>query len=298
MQINLTQLKKASVIVILLPFLWQCQSGPSRTELQEQKDSLSTEVALRDTQMNQMVNTIGDIEATLRVIKEKEKLIALKANEGDAGSGGAAKQINEDIRLIYDLMVQNKERIESLEKQLKRSGVETSQLKKLVDNLNEELKEKNLEIMELNKLLKEKNEKIDDMNYEMADMEISLDSIKAANEETRSQLESTKDDMYKAYYAIGNKSELKDKKIISREGFLFFGKTELLKDEFDKAYFEEIDIRQTDSIELFQPKTEILTSHPENAYTIQENDNGNQILVIDDKDEFWSVSNYLVIEAK
>lgn len=290
-------MKKVFVILLVVPLFWQCQSGPSRTELKEQNDSLANLAAMKDSQMNQMVNTISDIEATLRVIKEKEQIIALKAQQGETGEE-TAKQINEDIRLIYDLMVQNKERIETLEKQLKQSGIETSRLNKLVSNLNDELKQKNVEIRELNTLLKEKNAEIDDMNYALTDMEISLDSMKTANEEARSQLKATKDDMYTAYYAIGSRRELKDKKILDREGFLFFGKTELLKDDFDKDYFAEIDIRETDSIELFQPRIEVLTSHPEESFSVSETASGNQTLVINDKEEFWSVSKYLVVEAK
>jgi len=226
-------MKKLLIIFFVLPLLWQCQSGPSRTELKQQNDSLARATAQKDSQMNQMINTIGDIEATLRVIKEKEQIIALKARQGET-SGESADQINEDIRLIYDLMVQNKERIESLEQQLKQSGIETGRLNKLVANLNDELRQKNVEIKQLNDLLKKKNAEIDDMFYALTDMEIALDSIKSANEETQKELESTRDDMHTAYYAIGTKTELKEKNIINREGFLFFGKTELLKENFEK----------------------------------------------------------------
>lgn len=285
------------VILLVAPLFWQCQTGPSRTELKQQNDSLAQAAAMKDSQMNQMVNTIGDIEATLRVIKEKEEIIALKARQGET-SGESAQQINEDIRLIYDLMVQNKERIESLEQQLKQSGIETGRLNKLVSNLNDQLRQKNVEIKELNDLLKQKNTEIDDMHYALTDMEIALDSIKNVNEEARSELKSTRNDMYTAYYAIGTKNELKEKNILNREGFLFFGKTELLKDNFDKEYFARIDIRETDSIELYQPNVEILTSHPEASFSLNADDNGNMILNIEDKDEFWSVSNYLVVQAK
>ncbi|PRY96949.1 hypothetical protein [Marinilabilia salmonicolor] len=290
-------MKKLLIIFFVLPLLWQCQSGPSRTELKQQNDSLARATAQKDSQMNQMINTIGDIEATLRVIKEKEQIIALKARQGET-SGESADQINEDIRLIYDLMVQNKERIESLEQQLKQSGIETGRLNKLVANLNDELRQKNVEIKQLNDLLKKKNAEIDDMFYALTDMEIALDSIKSANEETQKELESTRDDMHTAYYAIGTKTELKEKNIINREGFLFFGKTELLKENFEKEYFAEIDIRVTDSLELFQPNIEVLTSHPENSFSLSTDKNGNMILKIEDKDAFWSISRYLVVQAK
>jgi chromosome segregation ATPase len=293
-----TSFFKSAVLVFLIALLtWQCQSGPSRSDLEEKNDSLAQTIAIKDTQMNQMVNTIGDIEATLRVIKEKEKIIALKAEKGDA-RGNAADEINNDIRYIYDLMVQNKERIESLEQQLKRSGIETDRLKRLVDNLNQELTEKNQEIMALNNLLKNKNTEIDDMTYKLTDMEITLDSIKQVSEEVQYELQATKEDMYTAYYAIGTKKELKDKNIINKDGFLFFGKTELLKDDFDEEYFVTIDTRKTDSLELFQSKIQILTPHPEDSYTLSQTESGNQTLIINDKEGFWDISKYLVIQAK
>ncbi|MGM0377679.1 MAG: hypothetical protein ACQEQ0_12975 [Bacteroidota bacterium] len=284
-------------ILLLMPFLWQCAQGPSREELKEQNDSLAHITARKDSQMNQMVNTLGDIEATLGVIKEKEQIIALRAKEGN-NDEQTANEITEDIRLIYDLMVQNKERIETLEKQLKQSGVENNKLRKLVDNLNETLRQKNEEIQELNKLVKEKNQQIDSMHYQLTDMEVTLDSIKETNEQTQDQLQSTRDDMYTGYYAIGTRKELKEKDIINKDGFLFFGKTEVLKEDFDKEYFEPVDIRETDSLQLFQPKVEVLTSHPAESFELKEQENGNQMLVVKDKDEFWSVSKYLVIRAK
>ncbi|MFW6268174.1 MAG: hypothetical protein ACOC1E_03485 [Marinilabiliaceae bacterium] len=285
------------IILLLSPLLWQCAQGPSREELKEQNDSLAQLNTQKDSQMNQMVNTIGDIEATLGVIKEKEKIIALRSREGDTDEQ-TANEITEDIRMIYDLMVQNKERIESLEKQLEQSDVENNRLRKLIDNLNETLRQKNEEIQELNKLVKEKNQEIDNMHYILTDMELSLDSIKEANDQARDQLQSTQDSMYTGYYAIGTRKELKEKNIINQDGFLFFGKTELMKEDFDEAYFEPVDIRQTDSLELFQPRVEILTSHPAESFELKESENGNQVLVVNDKDEFWSVSKYLVVRAK
>ncbi len=287
-------MKKILLMLVILPMFWHCQQGPSRKELLVQNDSLARMAAMKDTQMNQMINTIGDIEATLRVIKEKEKIIALKAQEGET-SVNDAQQINEDIRLIYDLMLQNKQRIQSLEQQLKRSGVENSRLKKLVESLQAQLIQKNEEIRELNELLQKKNAEIDNMNYALADMELALDSLKEANAQAKEQLEATKDDMFTGYYAIGTRSELKERNIIDYKGFLFFGKTEVLKEQFDKAYFAEIDTRQTDSIEIFQRNVKILTPHPQDSYSLQTQEDGNQVLVINNREDFWSISRYLVI---
>lgn len=288
-------MKKIVFIFALLPLLWNCSTGPSRNELEQRNDSLMVLTAEKDSQMNQMVNTLGDIEANLRVIKEKEQIIALKADGGDT-DGASADEINKDIRLIYDLMVQNKERILSLEQQLKNSGVESSRLNRLVDNINEKLREKNMEVMKLSELLKNKDMAIDDMTYAIAEMEITMDSLKTVNEETLQILQTTKQDLFTAYYAIGTRGELKDKNIIST-GFLFFGKTEVLEEDFDKSYFTPVDINSTETIPTFQTRAKVLTTHPEGSFTLQEDADGFQELIINNKDQFWSISNYLVVQA-
>lgn len=250
----------------------------------------------KESQMNQMVNTLGEIEANLRIIKEKEQIIALKADQGDT-KGASADEINKDIRLIYDLMVQNKERIQSLEQQLKKSGIETSRLNHLVSNLNENLRKKNLEVMQLSELLKNKDLEIDDLTYAITGMEVTLDSIRSVNEETNKALTTTKGDLYTAYYAIGTRSELKDKNIINREGFLFFGKTEVLQKNFDKTYFSPLDINTTDTIPTYQVRAKVLSTHPAGSYTMETDSNGYAQLIIKDKKQFWSVSKYLVLRV-
>ncbi len=289
-------MKRIVIIFALLPLLWHCQNRPSRTELEQQNDSLMVVAAEKESQMNEMVSTLGEIEANLRIIKEKEKLIALKAGEGDT-QGTSADEINKDIRLIYDLMVQNKERIQSLDEQLRKAGIESSRLNRLVNSMNEKLREKDMELMKLNELLKNKDMEIDDMTYAMADMEIALDSLKTANQATLEALSSTKDDLYTAYYAIGTRSELKDKNIISREGFLFFGRTLVLEEDFDKSYFTPVNILTTDTIPTYQTRAKVLSTHPDGSYILEKDENGFQQVIIKNKELFWSVSKYLVLQV-
>jgi hypothetical protein len=289
-------MKRIVIILALLPLLWNCQNRPSRTELEQQNDSLMVAAADKESQMNDMVNTLGEIEANLRIIKEKEKIIALKAGEGDT-RGASADEINKDIRLIYDLMVQNKERIQSLDEQLRKSGIETSRLNRLINGLNEKLREKDMDLMKLSELLKNKDMEIDDMTYAIAGMEITLDSLKTANKETLEALSSTKDDLYTAYYAIGTRSELKEKNIISREGFLFFGRTLVLEEDFDKSYFSRVNILTTDTIPTYQTRVKVLTTHPDGSYLLEKDESGYQQVIIKNKDLFWSVSRYLVLQV-
>ncbi|MDE6448840.1 MAG: hypothetical protein K2L41_02015, partial [Muribaculaceae bacterium] len=95
-----------------------------------------------------------------------------------------------------------------------------------------------------------------------------------------------------AYVKIATKDELKKLGLLKGGGL--FKKTKVDYSEFNKSVFDCIDITSTTSFRL-PKKYKILTSVPESSYTIQ-SEGDVRILTITDRDLFWSVSNYLVIQ--
>lgn len=289
-------MKQILITLLILPLFWQCDFGPSKTELRQTNDSLLLASALKEIQLNQMLETMSAIDSNLAMIKEKEQIISLKAGTGDI-KGASADQINEDIKLIYELMVQNKERILQLEEQMKKSGADNNNLRKIISALNEQLKEKTEEIASLNELLHQRNIEIDQLNYRVGNLSYSVDSVTKANEQNKQSLRATEDNLNTAFYAIGTKKELKDKKIIVREGFLFFGEDKVLTNQFDERYFNQIDIRKTESIALLSKKAQLLTPHPQGSFELVVGDDESIVLVITNKEKFWSISKYLVVQV-
>ena len=45
-------------------------------------------------------------------------------------------------------------------------------------------------------------------------------------------------------------------------------------------------------------KIKLLTNHPDNSYTIITEDDGTESIQIDDIDNFWSISRFLVVRVK
>jgi len=289
-------MKQILIILLILPLFWQCDFGPSKKELRQTNDSLLLASALKEIQLNQMLETMSAIDSNLATIKEKEQIISLKAGTGDI-KGASADQINEDIKLIYELMVQNKERILQLEEQMKKSGADNNNLRKIITGLNQQLKEKTDEIASLNELLHLRNMEIDQLNYRVGNLSYTVDSIALANEQNKQNLRSTEDNLNTVFYAIGTKKELKDKKIIVREGFLFFGEDKVLTDQFDEKYFNKIDIRVTESIAVLSKKAQLLTPHPQGSFDLVVGNDENIVLVISNKEKFWSISKYLVVQV-
>ncbi|MDG5799101.1 hypothetical protein QA597_01835 [Marinilabiliaceae bacterium ANBcel2] len=284
-------------LALSILMLWSCSSGPSKTELQNRADSLTVIAAKRDNQINYFIETVADIEDNIRKIKEAEQIISVRA-DSDELMIGDGDRINDDLNLIYELMVQNREKIESLEKEMQNAGVENKRLNRLIAGLNEQLRDKSERIATLQQELKEKDLKIDTLSNELEYLSYEIDSVREAKEETEQRLKESDERYYSGWYAVGSRRELRDYGITSRDGFLFFGSTQVLQDDFEKQYFNRIDIRETDSIELYSNRGELLTSHPEESYSLIENEEGLLILNISNPELFWSISRYLVIQVR
>jgi chromosome segregation ATPase len=280
---------------LILAVLASC-TGPSATELKQKNDSLYLAMAEKDRASNDLVNGLIEINDNLTQIKEKENLISLNSTEA-AGNAQLKDQINADIKLIYDLMVQNQEKIAQLEKQLRSTNRDNANMRKLIESLNQQLAAKNEEIVKLTEELQRKNIQIDQLNYNLGTTKQSLDSLGQVQTKTAENLENTTNELNAAYYVIGTSSELKEKKIINSDGFL--SKKKVLSGNVDKTNFTQVDIRTTEQIDINQKKAKVkvMTNHPESSYKLQTNGDGTVSVIITDKKQFWSVSKFLVLQV-
>ena len=93
-------------------------------------------------------------------------------------------------------------------------------------------------------------------------------------------------------YVIASKSELKEHNIIE-SGFL--RKIKLMKGDFDKGYFVISDKRTLSRLPLGSNKVMLLTTHPENSYEFID-EQREKVLLITHPEQFWGLTNYLVVQ--
>ena len=288
-------MKKTAILLVLSAMIYAC-SGPGASKLKRENDSLYMVTIEKDRQMNELLGALTEIDDNLQQIKEKENIIAMTATKKDNLSQANVKEkINNDIAAIYDLMLENKKKIAELENKLKLDNKNNASLQSLVRRLNKQLETKAVEIAKLEEELKKKNIEIKHLNFTIAGLERALDSIHAETLATERKLEETTEELYKGFYVFGTKKELKEQNIITSDGFL--SKKKVLESNFDKDYFTQVDIREVDSIPLYRPKAKILTIHPNGSYKLEKNPEGAMVLLITDKDKFWSTSKYLVVQV-
>lgn len=273
-------------LFFLLPVLFvMCQTPNSNNEnTQIENDSLQRLVTQKDSAIYAFLGTFNEIENNLQTIKEKEHIIANIANNSESMKSREQK-INDDINMIYDLMLDNKDKVNKLQKQLRRAHIRSNELQTTIRNLQGKLQEKDAEIIQLRKDLLNMNLKIDELSYQ-------IDTLVFDNEVKTAIIEAQDESLNTAYYLIGTEKELKQQMVIDKKGSFIGGKK--LNRDFNKSLFNKIDIREKNTLNLAAKKIKIITTHPSTAYTIYGEKPVDSLIIVN-PENFWSVSKYLVV---
>jgi len=288
-------MKQILFSLVLVSILISCGNSDEVEQLQAERDSLLQIANNKDETINDFIQSFNEIESNLETIKQKENIISLKTH-GDIELDDTAKdKINDDILAIYELMKRNNDKLTSLRKKLRKANIKASEFEKMIQRMTEQLAAKTEEINTLKNDLARLNIDIENLNFEIANLNSNVDTLMAEGEGKDELIELQEQKLNTAYFVFGTKKELKKNNVITSEGgFIGIGRMQKLMENFNKDYFQIIDIRTTTSVPLLTKKAELITTHPANSYFFA---GGEQIdsLVIKDPDQFWSVSKYLVI---
>ncbi len=271
--------------------LFSCQdAGNIETEAVNHKvDSLQALLDERDNTVNEFFETFNEIENNLAKIKEKENIITVNTTTGTELNSDIKDRINDDIVIIYNLLQENKQKLNNLNDKLKRSNLKITELNKMIERLTDEINNRDAEISKL-------KEELTILNILVEDLTAGIDTLSLKTRIQEDIIEEQDETINTAFYVFGTKKELKENNVITKEGgFIGIGAVEKLLENFDKDYFTKIDIRKTNRIPLACKKAKIVTTHPADSYKFDENNENINSLIIEDYKKFWSISKYLVI---
>ncbi len=250
-------------------------------------DSLQQVISQRDTQINNMMATMNEIQEGFNEISETEnRLNLIQADE----RADKSSEIKEHIKFIADRMQQNRELIKKLQGQLRDSDFKSQELKKVVVNMLRQLDEKDQQLQQLRAELDAKNIHIAELDETISTLSANMTELKSESDEKSQIINNQETQLNTAWYVFGTRSELKDQRILAGD--------KVLQQNFNKNYFTKIDIRVTKEIKLYSKSARLLTSHPIGSYELTRDNNKMYILVITNPQLFWSTSKYLVAVVK
>jgi len=284
---------KKLLFVLSVMVLVSCgQHKKEIAQMQAKQDSIAQVAEQKNNAILEFIDEMNEIQSNLDSIKTIEKIISVEKASSVELKTGAKDRIAEDIALINDLLQKNKALVKSLTGKYRASNAKIAELEKTIDNMNKQVAAKDADIASLSKELEALHINVTNLNQQIET--ITAESEKTIREKEQAFVEQG-NALNTAYYAFGTKKELAEKNVIEKEGgVLGMGKTLTLKKDFNREYFQKVDIRVFKQLTLKAKKAELLASHPAGSYHLT-GTNTVDALVIDKPDEFWKASKYLVI---
>ncbi|MBR5925628.1 MAG: hypothetical protein IKZ60_09210 [Bacteroidales bacterium] len=265
-------------------------------QLQSRVDSLNRANKQLTANYNETLDMLNEIESGFNEISVAEsKLIALNLeNQGDTVS-------RKDIMLnqvdkIKDKITEQQNKINDLQAQLSKSNAKNKTLTATITRMQKELDEKTAVIEDLQRTVSSQMARINQLDSTVTSLEKNVAGLQEQNASQQERIKSQDTDMNAVHYICGTESELTEWHLFEKKGLFDSGK--LMDLSNTSADFKTFDRRRVTVIPTNGKRIKLLTNHPEGSYTIEPQEDGTESIIINDTDNFWSISRYLVVRVK
>lgn len=280
-------MKKIIYLIALLPLALGC-GGNKQDVAFTAEDSLTAvsggqqvRIQRQDSSIQSFIQGYNEIQDNLDAIKEKEKIVSSNTQDAETRKN-KEEQIVADIQAIYDIMNKNKQQLASMKGQLNKSNKKNAELEKFIARLTADIETKDAQI--------------NDLKSQLEQMNVAMTNLNTSYEEATQESAVKTEKLNTAYYAFGTAKELTKNGVLTKEGgFIGLGKSQKMKDDFNKNYFTKVDASVIKEIALGAKKAKIVTTHPAGSYKVEGKEGRAEKLIITNADDFWGASKYLVI---
>ena len=263
--------------------------GPTKKELQANIDALNVELAQANSEMENVMGILNDVQEGFQLINEAENRVNVQNAEN--APANVKEQINADLAFIQAKMKENRERIAELEARAEKGDKTAAALRRTIKNLKAELADKEAVIATLLADIDAKNARIQQLDVEVANLNADKNALTAKNAANEQVIANQDKDMNKAWYVVAKRKALKEQNILKMGDVM--EQADVVKDDFI-----EIDIRNVAEIPVGAKKARLLSAHPEGSYEIVKAEDGMAVVKILDPQTFWSVTRYLVVRSR
>lgn len=270
--------------------------GPTKKELQANIDSLNVELAKANSEIENVVGVLNDVQEGFHLINQAENRLSVNSNKENT-TANVKEQIKADFAFIQAKLAENRARIAELEERAEKGDKTAAALRRTIKNLKAELESKEEQIVALKKELEAKELHIQKLDTEVAGLTNDKNILTAKNAANEQVIANQDKAMHTAWYVIAQKKSLKEQSVLTNTGL--FKKGDVMESaNVNKEGFAEIDIRNVVEIPVGAKKATILSAHPEGSYELVADAEEMLVLRILEPQTFWSVTRYLVVRAK
>jgi len=277
--------KAIPLFITFALILGGCGDRARVEELEKQISDLKQQLASSDSTVHDITLALNEIHNKLEAALAKEKKVGRQAAAGGLLTLNELKQrVVDRISEIASRLAESRRRITQLEQRMKGVGGESANLQQMVDDLKKKLGERERSVAELQL-------RVHNLEAEAGQRDKAISADQTTVESLTRQLNTV-------YYAIGSRTELEQKGVITDEGgFLWglLGATTVLTTNFDDQAFQAVDKRSEKSIDIPGKVDELVPKRERSSYSLEAQANGHTILRIARPDYFWKANHLAIV---
>lgn len=289
------KLFKGLIVLFTLTSVIACRNGNGNTSaFLNERDSIIKENRIKTQQLDELNGIISVIANGLDSIAMQENMLI--NNNGREGVMLDRNQIAANLKNMEDILARQRLKIQELQDSLARQkttqGIE--RLQKIIGFLNQQLAAKDKVIKSLRADLNDSKKSITQLRASISDMQSRVDNAERKTQALTNAVKTQNNIINECYVKIGTKKQLAAAGLL-KGGFL--KKKKVNYQDVEKSKFNAVDIRRFREVTLKSSNPKILTPQPSNrSYHFEDNGDGTCTLVITNPTQFWSVSNFLIIQ--
>ena len=266
-----------------------CGNQDSESKFRAERDSVMNINQRQRQELEALTSTMNIISASLDSIAQQERLIYFSQE----GTPLSKRQVLENLHFFEGLLERQRKQINVLQDSLRQAGTPMiEKLNKVIAFLDRQLAEKDKTIQKLTQDLSQKNRSISRLQSHVNALQGDISNLEQKNQAQLKALDIQNEMLNECYVRIGTRKELQQANLLTG-GIL---RKKINYSNLNKEQFTKVDIRQFKEITINSQRPKILTAMPKGSYRL-ESVGGGTILHIIDPAEFWSVSNYLIIQT-
>ena len=283
---------KKAVLFGLLGFAFifssSCVKNSSEyKKLQAEKDSLALVNAKSTGDMEEILSLLNEVEDNFRDIKSAENYLSVQSGNPGELTPSTKDRIHADMKFVAETLDKNRQKIAELEKKLKSSSLQSTQLQQTIDNLRQELDQKTMALVALNDELERKNQQISELSASVGNLSKDVQELRTQSNAQQQTITQQQKVITTVYYCFGTSGELKKQKILVNDQ---------LGANLNRDYFIKVnDFNKLQTIQLWAKKGKLVSKHPDGSYEFVKDANNQVELHILDPANFWSLTKYLVV---
>ncbi|MCH5240029.1 MAG: hypothetical protein J1F38_07385 [Muribaculaceae bacterium] len=275
----------------LLLLTTACNSGYKEKALQDSLRiaELTSDYEEAATFNDSLMLLMADIYNGLDSINMQEGLLYNMGN----GETNRRAEVRRNLSAIKERLATNQQLLQQMERRMNETGSQNAVLSRMIEQMKSKLESQESHIAMLENKLSSANDSISNLNTQLAEKEIQVQVQTEAKDAAFNALNEADQQLNTVYYAMGNNKELKQNGLLSKK---FLGATKVLEGDVNLNYFTKADKRTLTSIPTGAKKIKIWTNMPDGSYQEIKNDDKTITLKITNPEEFWTYSQYLIIQ--